>query len=247
MRSPSNLSPRLSLSHSWTRFAPLFLLVLLCNPSRGTGPSNARVVITPLAANDIGTVIFKTSSHMNKSGTYTPAGTEYGWLCASSTGIWEERVHLSITEDHVSSGVFGSETEAFNSRVDLRNPPPSLQSLMESCDIQTWHTLDPFEGKGRVVWQPDLICVEESCSHQSVQQRSLGGLFSIESSGTSVENSFYHHGLAIFENLEHYNDEQSVEIGAKFHIENLYHGQDIGMNYLEIAAIGRIPPNTPSR
>ncbi len=52
-----------------------------------------------------------------------------------------------------------------------------------------------------------------------------------------MESRFFYSGLAVFDNLEHYEDQEPVETGAQFHIENLFYGRDIGMDMLDITAI----------
>lgn len=217
------------------------LLVLLPSLCQATGPSYARIVIVPLAANDHGVVVFKTERHVNKMGSASLEGTEYGWLCVSSSGVWEERIHLTFTNGQTSL----REVERFLNRTDLSNPPPSLQSLMEACDVVSWVSLDPSEGRGRARWQPERLCVDHLCSNGPIPQRSLAGFRSSDGAGSSVESRFFYAGVAVFDNLEHDQSGEPVQIGARFYIENLYYGKDIGIDILGIAAIAifELPPD----
>lgn len=204
-----------------------------------TGPSFATMKITPIAASEDGVVLFKTYSHINRMGRHSQVGAEYGWLCASSAGLWKERLHYRVTDDSYGSRDFDIVKNAFNRRADLSDPPASLSDLIEECGLAEARALSPEEGKGRAVWSAGRFCLDERCSSGYVQQRSLGGLTSKEYEGRAVESLFFFEGLALFENVSHY--ELPEAIGATFPIPNLIGGVDVGLDQATISGISTIP------
>lgn len=204
-----------------------------------TGPSFASIKITPIAASEGGVVLFKTYFHVNKMGSHSQVGAEYGWLCASSAGLWKERLHYRVIDDSYGSGDLDIVENAFHRRADLSDPPASLSDLIAECGLAEVRALSPEEGKGRAEWSAGRFCLDERCSSGYVQQRSLGGLTSAESEGRAVESLFFFEGLALFENVSHY--ELPEAIGATFPIQNLIGGVDVGLDQATIFGIVTSP------
>lgn len=224
-------------------------LLLSAIPLEATGPSYLEIEIAPLAVDPSGVVLFKTRRTANASGGHTilAESAEYGWLCASSTGVWEEHIHTRVI---ARPGAVGSEErhrrqhqEAranFEAPIDLREPPGSLSELMEECGTGDWKVVPPTSATPRAVWTPTVLCVDGWCSDRAIEQNSLGGLVSEKKTGAAVESRFYFEGLALFENIEHYDLPNE---GAVFPVKNpactqcVFDSQRIsGISFVRVAA-----------
>lgn len=119
--------PVIMLLRTWV----LFGTVLVCGFAlRATGPSSARIELVPIAENNTGIIVFKTLKHLNRSGAHPLVGQEYGWLCASSRGVWREDLHGEVGPDDLdpkANRLFAD----FESEVDLTDPPSSLLAHLE--------------------------------------------------------------------------------------------------------------------
>lgn len=224
-------------------YPPSLLLVLfavLCItpfPCAATGPSSATVELTPLAVGEGGVVVLKTVRRVNRTGAQTLHGTQFGWLCVSAAGVWQEHLHFEFHESQPDSGSQHQEMERFNRRTDLTDPPPSLRELIEKCGVGLWQGLDPNEGRGRAQWQPGQVCLDGLCVDRDVPMKSLAGFRTNPESGSKADSNFYHAGVAVFENIEHLEGLEPVQRGVRFEIENLYHGKDTGIDTIRIAGI----------
>ena len=201
-----------------------------------TGPSRATIKIVPLATNSKGSVIFKTYSHINKSGRHSLEGAEYGWLCASSSGIWEERLYYRITEsDSADSERTSFYATQFENRTDLDDPPESLKALMDKHGFDDWETIRPRTGAGQAVWSAEKICTHKKCSKLNIEQRTLGGISSNDRKGKPVTSLFHYEGVILFESYFNYDDAE--QRGAFFPIANIFQGEDIGIDIYSISGI----------
>ncbi len=219
----------------------LLSLLLISLPSNATGPSHSEIKIIPLASNENGVVIFKTRLLINKSGRHSLAGREYGWLCASSNGVWEEALHYRLTEtdaeDRKKINFYQTE---FENRTDLKNPQISLKILMNKYNFNIWKSVDPHTGKGKAVWSLNNICINGKCSKHMIKQKSLKKIVNDQSDGKPVGSIFSYKGLHLFENHNHF--DSTDQIGADFPIKNMLHGKDIGFDFYNITGITIINP-----
>jgi hypothetical protein len=198
-----------------------------------SGYSTITIIITPIAAGNDGIVVFKTYSDINSVGSHSRIAGEYGWLCASSDGLWKERLHAREAD---ASSAFENLYAEFERRVDLSDPPESLSDLLEECGVAEARALSPEEGKGRAIWTPERFCLDERCSIGDIQQRSLGGLLSAQHQGTAVESVFFFEGLALFENLRHFDPgDLPKPIGAEFPFGNPFSA--VGFDVATISGI----------
>ncbi|MDH5408589.1 MAG: hypothetical protein OEY00_08270 [Gammaproteobacteria bacterium] len=214
----------------------LFLLLIIPTVSNSTGPSYADIKIIPVAMNEKGVLLFKTYSHINKVGRHSLEGVEYGWLLVSAQGVWEEKIYYRVTEeDSDDSRKIDFLEKKFNQKLNLKKPPESVRELMNRFASGKWAPLKPNKGKEEINWYPDKICIKERCSKRYIPQKTLSGLTNHTGTGTHISSTFFHKGIAVFNNSNHWESEKPT--GADFQIRNIIDGKDVGVDMVNIAGI----------
>lgn len=175
-----------------------------------TGPSHAGASIKPIAYSDDGVILCQTSFYKNDMGAHAFIPVEYGYLLVSSNGMWEEIAY------HTSDSYEDTIANNFYKRLDFRNPPQHLDSILLAHHIENY--VDDL-GKNRYFWTPKAIYdgYDKVISYQ-VKQKTLYGYTNKTGEGTRTPSAYALKGVVFFENETHFSEdyEDILQIGATF-------------------------------
>ncbi|OFZ70221.1 MAG: hypothetical protein A2Z01_03425 [Betaproteobacteria bacterium RBG_16_58_11] len=173
-------------------------LTCLTLPSYATGPSSARIHLTPVTYNDNGVVLFKANKHIDYTGGGSGKKFSFWWLVVSANGIGEETPHKilkqpdynqtnakkSIENEDRKQADFWKAVDfyyaEFDNALDWGHPPKSLLPLIKKYGFRSRPGFNENEGQGTVTWSSKGLCVNGKCTKITAPQRTLGKRFSSE-------------------------------------------------------------------
>lgn len=180
-----------------------------------TGPSYAKVKITPIATSDEGSVLCLTEHYLNHMGAHDLMDTEFGYLLVSKKGLWEEKVIKTIyTEDGYDS--LEKFEKQFYQTLDFKNPPRYLAEIIEKHNITT--TIYSHQSNLYFWTSKGLYNGDDKLIQENVVQKSIKNYQSISGKGTRIGNASLIKGILFFENYQtyHYETDKEIHAGAHF-------------------------------
>ena len=205
------------------------ILFCITFPSFATGPSSARIYLSPVTYNEKGVVLFKAYKEIDYSGGASDRKFSYWWLVVSANGVWEEVPHKILkqpeyNQSNAKSSLAKEERKQTDfwrmvnfyseESLDWSHPPKSLLPLIKKYGFKSQPGFNENAGQGSVTWSSKSLCMNGKCTKATVPQRTLGKRFSSEAytnielkgeeiidiESKPIQNIFYHAGVALFRN-----------------------------------------------
>ena len=220
----------------------LLIVVNIVTLLNATGPSSARIELTPIATNEASsTVLFQTYRYISPNGR---TDESYGWLVVSAVyNIWDERVALRGEDNDPKNQ---EKLEAYREgKVNLTHPDKVLKKIMKEYYFDKDSKL-VSEKYSVLELKPKQSCYKGKCIDRVLTQKTIENHVSSNIVDSIRGDKFSFQGVVLLHNgIEYENEEGEGEVifGGEFsNFENLWGEHDIGYELMSIDALALFDP-----